>query len=105
MNGILGFTTLLAETTLDEEQRDYVQTVHYSAQSLLVILNDILDFSKIEAGRLTLEYSPFALRPLLRRALAIMSPDAASKQLATSLEVAVDVPDDRVLSVSEHDMG
>jgi two-component system, sensor histidine kinase and response regulator len=66
---------------------------HYSAQSLLVILNDILDFSKIEAGRLTLESSPFALRSLLRRALAIMRPDAASKQLVTRTDVAADVPD------------
>jgi signal transduction histidine kinase len=93
MNGILGFTTLLSETALDDEQSDYVQTVHYSAQSLLVILNDILDFSKIEAGRLTLEQHPFALRALLRRAMSIVSPDAASKQLATTIDVANDVPD------------
>ncbi len=96
MNGILGFTSLLAETRLDEEQRDYVQTVHYSAQSLLVILNDILDFSKIEAGQLTLERNPFRLRPLLRRAMAIMSPNASAKHLATRIDVVEDVPDEVV---------
>ncbi len=96
MNSILGFTTLLAETELDEVQTDYVQTVHYSAQSLLVILNDILDFSKIEAGHLTLERTPFALRPLLRRAMAIMSPEASAQRLVTRIDVADDAPDEVV---------
>lgn len=55
MNAILGFSEILMDTTLDEEQEDYVKTIYQSAKGLLALLNDILEYSKIEAGKLKIE--------------------------------------------------
>jgi signal transduction histidine kinase len=93
MNGVLGFSSLLSETQLDEEQADYVRTLDSSAQSLLVILNDILDFSKIEAGQLDFQESPFSLRACLDRATKFISATAGAKGLTTRSWVDEDVPD------------
>jgi PAS domain S-box-containing protein len=63
MNGILGFTTLLSETSLDEKQKKYLDIITHSTQSLLEIINDILDFSKIESGKLELD--PIVINPII----------------------------------------
>ena len=59
MNGVLGFTNFLLDTTLNTDQRTYVETIYASAESLLELLNDILDFSKIESGRMEIEPTSF----------------------------------------------
>ena len=81
MNGVLGMTTLLLDTTLTAEQRDYLQTLRSSSESLLRIINDILDFSKIEAGKFTIEHIPFDLRLTIEDTLDILAPTAQGRQL------------------------
>ena len=79
MNAIIGMTSLLLETELSAEQRDYIETVRYSGEALLTIINDILDFSKIEADRLELENQAFDLRECVESALDLLAGRAAKK--------------------------
>ena len=93
VNGIIGMTELALKTRLTAEQRDFLDTVNASAQSLLDLLNDILDFSKIEAGKLELERSEFKLREMLDETLASYAARAHSKGLELLLEVSGDTPE------------
>lgn len=81
LNGILGFAALTLKTDINEQQADYINTIHNSAQSLLTVINGILDFSKLEAGKLTLEYAPLALRQTIDETLHILAPNAHEKNL------------------------
>jgi signal transduction histidine kinase/ActR/RegA family two-component response regulator len=93
MNGIIGMTDLALMTPLADTQRDYLQTVRNSAESLLVIINDILDFSKIEAGKLEIAAVDFSLRTLLGDTLKPMVIRAEEKRLRLTVDVGPEVPD------------
>jgi two-component system, sensor histidine kinase and response regulator len=81
MNGIMGMTELALGTTLNQEQREYLQTVRTSADAMLTVINDILDFSKIEAGKLDLELVQFSVLECVGEALKAISPSAHAKGL------------------------
>jgi len=79
MNGVIGMASLLAETRLDEQQTNYVDTIRSSGESLLHILNEILDFSKIDADQVILEHLAFDLEQCAFDALAVINPIATAK--------------------------
>jgi len=93
MNGILGMAELLLDTELTREQRDYLETINLSAESLLTVINDILDFSKIEAGKMELDRHEFNLRDNLGDMLKPLSFRAHGKGLELTYLVTTDVPD------------
>jgi len=93
MNGIIGMTDLALHTDLTEEQREYLNWVKNSAESLLTVLNDILDFSKIDAGRLDLEHIPLSLSELVEGVGALFALQAEGKGISLTWDVAADVPD------------
>ena len=92
MNGIIGMTGLALGTDLNPEQKEYLETVSYSAESLLTIINDILDFSKADARKLTLQTEPFEVRDCLTQAFATVSATAAEKGLVLQHFVEPSVP-------------
>ena len=84
MNGVLGMTSLLLATPLNEEQRDFAKTIEASGEALLNIINDILDFSKIEADKLEFESIPFDLQVTFEDITDILALDAEEKGLELS---------------------
>jgi PAS domain S-box-containing protein len=93
MNGILGLTALTLDTELDATQRQYLELVRQSAESLMLILNDVLDFSKMEAGRMTLESTPFSLRQLSLGTTRVLAARAAEKGLEILIDIEPEIPD------------
>ncbi|NJN62484.1 MAG: response regulator [Coleofasciculaceae cyanobacterium RL_1_1] len=92
MNGVLGLSHLALQTDLDDQQRDYLTKIQYSAQSLLQIINDILDFSKIEAGKLELESVEFSIDDILKNINNTLSFKATEKQLELVFHISEKVP-------------
>ncbi|MBR9999796.1 MAG: PAS domain S-box protein [Cyclobacteriaceae bacterium] len=93
MNGIIGMIDLLEGTTITEEQRDYVQTIKKSSETLLNILNDILDLSKIEAGKMQLKKSPVRLRNVLEKIYALFVQQALVKKIKLYYHLSEHLPE------------
>lgn len=92
LNGLLGFSTLLLETKLTDEQREYTQTIQVSLESFLYVVNDILDLSRIESGDLNISSIPFSLRSVISGVSSLLKSRAESKGLVFESRVGPDVP-------------
>ena len=92
LNGVVGMTELALGTDLSTEQREYLDMVKSSGESLLTVINDILDFSKIEAGKLTVDVIPFDLSDCLATTLKLLATRAHLKGLELAYDIRPDVP-------------
>jgi PAS domain S-box-containing protein len=92
LNAVIGMSGLLLEMNLDDEAREFAETIRTSSDTLLMIINDVLDFSKIEAGRLELEYQPFDVRECIEESLDLVAPQAAEKHLELACTISEQTP-------------
>ena len=94
LNAVIGMSSLVLGTGLNEEQNDYISTIKSSAETLLTLINDILDLSKIEAGKLSLEVLDFNLDILIRSTSDLFSLSAKTQGLSFHIRIDPDVPRD-----------
>jgi PAS domain S-box-containing protein len=92
LNAVIGMTSLLLNTHIDDEQRDYAETIRASSEVLLTIINDILDYSKIEIGKLEIERQPFDLRRCVEESLDLLSSNASEKDINLAYFIDDSVP-------------
>ncbi len=92
MNGVIGFTNLLLDTPLNEDQREFAETIKNSGEALLSLSHDILDFSKIEAGKLTIENIPYDLAQAVEEVADLMVPKAGEKGVELAIVYAPTLP-------------
>jgi signal transduction histidine kinase len=93
LNGVLGMASVLADTTLTEEQRDCVNTITVSGEHLLTVLNDVLDWSKQESGKLELEYASVRLQSVVEQAIQLTYRASQHDVIDLYYRIADDVPD------------
>ncbi|MFN3198967.1 MAG: response regulator [Bradymonadia bacterium] len=93
MNGVIGMTSLLSSTSLDEYQRELLNTLQGSSEVLLAILNDVLDLSKIEANCLELEQTGFCVRDAVEQSLVLLAGAAAKKSIVLGYILDPEIPD------------
>src|SRR5690606_6944179 len=92
MNGVIGMASLMAETELNAEQREYNETIMVCGENLITVINDILDFSKIESGSMDIEYEDFDLRHCIEDVMDLFTKKVAEKNLELVYEIDYDVP-------------
>ena len=92
LNGVIGMTGLVLDTPLRADQREYLEIVRWSGESLLPVINDILDFSKIEAGRMTLESIEFDLMAVLEQSAESVAQRAAEKGIEMLIDIDPAMP-------------
>ena len=92
LNGVIGMANILADTELNDMQRECVETINTSGESLLAVINDILDYSKIEAGRLEMEHRPFNLHQCVEEAVDLFASQVRAKKLEATYLVAPEIP-------------
>jgi PAS domain S-box-containing protein len=92
MNGVIGMTSLLMQTQLTADQRDYAETIKVSGELLLSVINDILDFSKVESGKLVLEEYQFDLRLAIEDVIDLLAVSALEKNLGLYFHIDPSIP-------------
>lgn len=93
MHGVIGYTNLLKETALNNEQREYLDSLEFCSKSLLDLLNDILDFSKMESGKMELENNPFSLKKSVEEVASHYAHLASQKNIELTCEFSPSAPE------------
>lgn len=92
LNGVIGMAELLSNTTLSKKQREYLDSILLSGETLLSVINDILDYSKIESAKMELEYKPVELKRSIEETFDLLAPKASEKNLRLEYFVSPEAP-------------